>query len=78
MKLKLIWYLKSGAVVSDEVEFTEDSTIEDAEDARVSLKNFVNNAIKNKLSGTFTVGYTHFNIQEVSAYSLTIEGGECK
>lgn len=76
MKLKLICYLKSGAVVSDEVEFTEDSTIEDAEDARVSVKNFVNNAIKNNLSGTFTVGYTHINIQEVSAYSLTIEGGE--
>ena len=78
MKLKLICYLKSGAVVSDEVEFTDDATIEDAEDARVSIKNFVNNAIKNELSGTFTVGYTHVNLQEVSAYSLTIEGGECK
>lgn len=78
MKLKLICYLKSGAVVSDEVEFTDDATIEDVEDARVSLKNFVNDAIKNKLSGTFTVGYTHVNLQEVSAYSLTIEGGECK
>ena len=78
MKLKLICYLKSGAVISDEVEFTEDSTIEDAEDARVSLKNFVNNAIKNNLSGTFTVGFTHINLQEVSAYSLTIEGGDCK
>lgn len=78
MKLKLICYLKSCAVVSDEVEFTEDSTIEDAEDARVSVKNFVNNAIKNNLSGTFTVGYTNVNLQEVSAYSLAIEGGECK
>ena len=78
MKLKLICYLKSGAVVSDEVEFAEDATIEDAEDARVSVKNFVNNAIKNELRGTFTVGYTHVNLQEVSAYSLTIEGGECK
>lgn len=78
MKLKLICYLKSGAVVSDEVKFVEDATIEDAEDARVSMKNFVNNAIKNELSGTFTVGYTHVNIQEVSAYSLTIEGCECK
>ena len=78
MKLKLICYLKSGAVVSDEVEFTDDATIEDAEDAMVSIKNFVNNAIKNELSGTFTVGYTHVNLQEVSAYSLTIEGGECK
>ena len=78
MKLKLICYLKSGAVVSDEVEFAEDATIEDAEDARVSVKNFVNNALKNKLSGTFTVGFTHVNLQEVSAYSLTIEGGECK
>ena len=78
MKLKLICYLKSGAVVSDEVEFEEDATIEDAEDARVSVKKFVNNAIKNELSGTFTVGYTHVNLQEVSAYSLTIEGGECK
>ena len=76
MKLKLVCYLKSGAVVSDDVEFTEDATIEDAEDARVSVKNFVNNAIKNNLSGTFTVGYTHVNLQEVSAYSLTIEGGE--
>ena len=73
MKLKFTCYLKSGAVVSDEVEFTEDATIEDAEDARVSVKNFVNNAIKNKISGTFTVGYTHVNLQEVSAYSLTIE-----
>ena len=78
MKLKLICYLKSGAVVYDEVEFTDDATIEDAEDSRVSVKNFVNNAIKNNLSGTFTVGYTHVNLQEVSAYSLTIEGGECK
>ena len=78
MKLKLICYLKSGAVVSDEVEFAEDATIEDAEDARVSVKKFVNNSIKNELSGTFTVGYTHVNIQEVSAYSLTIEGGQCK
>ena len=78
MKLKLICYLKSGAVVSDEAEFAEDTTIEDVEDARVSVKNFVNNAIKNNLSGTFTVGYTHVNLQEVSAYSLTIEGGECK
>ena len=78
MKLKLICYLKSRAVVSDEVEFAEDATIEDAEDARVSVKKFVNNAIKNELSGTFTVGYTHVNLQEVSAYSLTIEGGECK
>ena len=78
MKLKLICYLKSGAVVSDEVEFAEDATIEDAEDARVSVKKFVNNAIKNELSGTFTVGYTHVNLQEVSAYSLTIEGSECK
>ena len=76
MKLNIICYLKSGAVVSDEVEFTGDTTIEDAEDARVSVKNFVNNAIKNNLSGTFTVGFTHFNLQEVSAYSLTIEGGE--
>ena len=76
MKLKLVCYLKSGAVVSDDVEFTEDATIEDAEDAMVSVKNFVNNAIKNNLSGTFTVGYTHVNLQEVSAYSLTIEGGE--
>ena len=47
MKLKLICYLKSGAVVSDEVEFADDATIEDAVDARVSVKNFVNNAIKN-------------------------------
>ena len=78
MKLKLICYLKSGAVVSDEVEFAEDATIEDAEDARVSVKNFVNNAIQKKLSGTFTVGHTHINLQEVSAYSLTIEGGEYK
>ena len=78
MKLKIICYLKSGAVVSDEVEFTEDATIEDVEDARVSLKKFVNNAIKNNLSGTFTVGFTHINLQEVSAYSLTIEGGDCK
>ena len=78
MKLKLICYLKSGAVVSDDVEFTDDATIEDAEDARVSVKNFVNNAIKNDMSGTFTVGFTHVNLQEVSAYSLTIEGGECK
>ena len=76
MKLKLVCYLKSGAVVSDDVEFTEDATIKDAEDARFSVKNFVNNAIKNNLSGTFTVGYTHVNLQEVSAYSLTIEGGE--
>lgn len=78
MKLKFTCYLKSGAVVSDEAEFTEDATIEDAEDARVSVKNFVNNAIKNNLSGTFTVGCTHVNLQEVSAYSLTIEEGECK
>ena len=78
MKLKLVCYLKSGAVVSDDVEFTEDATIEDAEDAMVSVKNFVNNAIKNETRGTFTVGFTHVNIQEVSAYSLTIEGGECK
>ena len=78
MKLKIICYLKSGAVVSDEVEFTEDATIEDAEDARVSLKNFVNDAIKNEKSGTFTVGFTHVNVREVSAYSLTIEGGDCK
>ena len=76
MKLKLVCYLKSGAVVSDDVEFTEDATIEDAEDAMVSVKNFVNNAIKNETRGTFTVGYTHVNLQEVSAYSLTIEGGE--
>ena len=78
MKLKLICYLKSGAVVSDEVEFKEDATIEDAEDSRVSMKNVVNNAIKNETRGTFTVGFTHVNIQEISAYSLTIEGGEYK
>lgn len=78
MKLKLICYLKSGAVVSDEVEFTDDATIEDAEDARVSVKNFVNNAIKNDISGTFTVGFTHVNVREVSAYSLTIEGVDFK
>ena len=78
MKLKLICYLKSGTVVSDEVEFTEDATIEDAEDAMVSVKNFVNNAMKNETRGTFTVGFTHVNIQEISAYSLTIEGGEYK
>ena len=77
MKLKLICYLKSGAVVSDEVEFTDDATIEDAEDAKVSVKNFVNNAIKNELSGTVTVGHTNINIQEIAAYSLTIDGGEC-
>ena len=76
MKLKLVCYLKSGAVVSDDVEFAEDATVEYAEDARVSVKNFVNNAIKNDTRGTFTVGFTHINIQEVSAYSLTIEGGE--
>ena len=78
MKLKLICYLKSGAVVSDEVEFKEDATIEDAEDSRVYMKNVVNNAIKNETRGTFTVGFTHVNIQEISAYSLTIEGGEYK
>ena len=78
MKLKLICYLKSGAVVSDEVEFTEDATIEDAEYAMVSVKNFVNNSIKNDTSGTFTVGFTHVNVREVSAYSLTIEGVDCK
>ena len=77
MKLKLICYLKSGSVVSDEVEFAEYATIEDAEDARVSVKNFVNNAIKNEQSGTVTVGHTNINIQEIAAYSLTIEGGEC-
>ena len=78
MKLKLICYLKTGAVVSDEVEFAEDATIEDAEDERARLENLTNNAIKNDTRGTFTVGFTHINIQEVSAYSLTIEGGECK
>ena len=78
MKLKLVCYLKSGAVVSDEVEFTDDATIEDVEDTRVSVKNLVNNAINNEEIGTFTIGFTHVNIQEVSAYSLTIEGGECK
>lgn len=78
MKMKLVCYLKNGAVVYDEVEFTEDATIEDAENAMVSVKNFVNNAIKSEISGTFTVGFTHINIKEVSAYSLTIEGGEYK
>ena len=55
---------------------TEYATIKEAEDAIATLKNFVNNAIKNRLSGTFTVGNTHINIQEVSAYTLEIKGEE--
>ena len=76
MKLKLICYLKSGSVVYDESEFTECATIKDAKDAIDHLENFVNDAIKNRMSGTFTVGNTHINIQEVSAYTLEIKGDE--
>lgn len=76
MKLKLICYLKSGSVVSDEVEFTEDATIEYVNDARVEFKKLINDGIKGKQIGTVSFGYTHINIQEISAYSLTIEGGE--
>ena len=75
MKLKLICYLKSGAVVSDELEFIESATIEDVNDARVEFKKTINDCIKNKKSGTVSFGYTHINIQEISAYSLTIDGG---
>lgn len=78
MKLKLICYLKSGAVVSDELEFIESVTIEDVNDARVEFKKRINDCIKNKESGTVSFGYTHINVQEISAYSLTIEGGEYK
>ena len=78
MKLKFICYLKSGAVVSDELEFIESATIEDVNDARVKFKKLISDAIKEKQSGTVSFGYTHINIQEVSAYSLTIEGGEHK
>ena len=73
MKLKLICYLKSGAVVSDEMEFIESATTEDVNDARVKLKNLINDCIKNKKSGTVSFGYTHINIREISAYSLTIK-----
>ena len=78
MKLKLICYLKSGAVVSDELEFIESATIEDVNDARVEFKNIINNCIKGDQIGTVSFGYTHINIKEISAYSLTIEGGEYK
>ena len=78
MKLKLICYLKSGAVVSDELEFIESATIEDVNDARVEFKKLINDGIKDKQSGAVSFGYTHINIQEISAYSLTIEGGEYK
>ena len=78
MKLKFICYLKSGAIVSDELEFIESATIEDVNDARVKFKKLISDAIKGKQSGTVSFGYTHINIQEVSAYSLTIEGGEHK
>lgn len=73
MKLKIICYLKSGAVVSDELEFIESATIEDANDAKVEVKKLINDAIKDKQSGTITFGYTHVSIQEISAYSLKIE-----
>ena len=78
MKLKLICYLKSGAVVSDELEFIEYATTEDVNDARVEFKKLMNDGIKYKQSGTVSFGYTNINIQEISAYSLTIEGGEYK
>lgn len=78
MKLKFICYLKSGAVVSDEVEFIESATIEDVNDAGVEFKKLVNDGIKNNQSGTVSFGYTNINIQEISAYSLTIEGGAYK
>ena len=73
MKLKFICYLKSGAVVSDELEFIESATIEDVNNTRIEFKDFINNGIKDKQSGTITFGYTHINIQEISAYSLKIE-----
>ena len=76
MKLKLICYLKSGAVVSDELEFIESATIEDVNDVRVEFKKIINDGIKGKQSGAVSFGYTHINVQEISAYSLTIEGGE--
>lgn len=76
MKLNLICYLKSGSVVYDESEFEECATIQDAKDAIAHLKNFLNDAIKNRLSGTFTVGNTYINIQDVSAYTLEIKGDE--
>ena len=73
MKLKFICYLKSGAVVSDELEFIESATIEDVNKTRIEFKDFINNGIKDKQSGTITFGYTHINIQEISAYSIKIE-----
>ena len=73
MKLKFICYLKSGAVVSDEIEFVESATVEDVNNTRIEFKDFINNGIKEKFNGTVTFGYTHINIQEISAYSLKIE-----
>ena len=73
MKLKFICYLKSGAVVSDELEFIESATIEDVNKTRIEFKDFINNGIKDKRSGTITFGYTHINVQEISAYSIKIE-----
>ena len=78
MKLKLICCLKSGSVVSDELEFIESATIEDVEDARFEVKKLINDCIKSKQSGLVSFGNTHINIHEISAYSLTIEGGEYK
>lgn len=73
MKLKFVCYLKSGAVVSDELEFTDDATIDEVNDVRVKVKDFINNAIKEKRSGTVSFGFAHINVQEISAYSLKIE-----
>lgn len=73
MKLKLICYLKSGAVVSGEIEFVESATVEDVNNTRIECEDFINKCMSEKLNGTVTFGYTHINVQEISAYSLKIE-----
>ena len=58
------------------MKLTEYATIKEAKDAIAPLEKFINDAIKDGRRGTFAVGNTHINIQEVSAYTLEIKGDE--
>ena len=75
MKIKMVWWMKSGVQIEESIEFIDEATIEDAKKVREEMNGLIRNGIRRNDSGTVNFGFASFNISEIAAYRMTIEEG---
>lgn len=70
------FYMKSGAVIEEEVVFDKDNDKEDIENFIKDIKYRVKEGFREDYNFQFTFGYTMFRGKDISAFTLICDNVE--